>query len=232
MDKKEMICEGHSKKVFATSDPSMCILEFSDQILAGKKKKTVKKKGISNNQVSARLFLYLKSFRVLNHFLKTLSDKEMLVKRLDMFPFRIEVRNIAIGDFAKRYGFEKNSPLTPPLFEFFPKATDLKEVAMNESHVSAHGLASQEELRRMKAISTRINAVLVPFFVRRKMRLVEYSLEFGKAEEKIVLGDDISPETMVLWDISESPDATKDIFNLYQKSPEKAYEEILSRVNQ
>ncbi|UCE18085.1 MAG: phosphoribosylaminoimidazolesuccinocarboxamide synthase [Gemmatimonadota bacterium] len=232
MDKKELICEGQSKKVYATSDPSMCILEFLDKIPAGKKKKTVKKRATSSTQISARLFLYLKSFRVLNHFFKTLNDKEMLVKKLDMFPFRVVVRNIATPDFAKRYGFEKNSPLTPPIFEFYPKASDLKEVAMNDSHVSAHGLATQEELRRIKAISTRINAVLVPFFLRRKLRLIEYYLEFGKAEDKIVLGDEISPDTIVLWDITDDPEAKKDIFSIFSKTPEKGYTEILKRVTQ
>lgn len=232
MDKKELLSEGQSKKVYATSDPSMCILEFLDKVPVGKKRKMIKKRAASNIQVSARLFLYLKSFRVLNHFLRILSDKEMLVKRLDMFPFHIVVRNIATPDFAKRYGFEKNSPLTPPIFEFFPKASDLKEVAMNESHVSAHGLATQEELRRLKAISTRINAVLAPFFIRRKLRLIEYHLEFGKAEDKIVLGDEISADTMVLWDIADNPDATKDMFSLFSKTPEKAYTEIVKRVTQ
>ena len=156
----------------------------------------------------------------------------MLVKRLDMFPFRIVIRNVANGDFAKRYGFDKNSPLTPPIFEFYPKAADLKEVAMNESHVSAHGLATQEGLRRIKAISTRINAVLVPFFTRRKMRLVEYTLEFGKAEDKVVLGDEISPDTMSLWDVSMDQDNEKDMFSMFPKAPEKAYQEILQRVTQ
>ena len=233
MEKKELICEGHSKKVYASSDPNMYIIEFLDKIPAsGKKKKTIKKRGTCNNHVSARLFLYLKSFRVLTHFLKTLSDKEMLVKKLDMFPLRIVIRNVATGDFAKRYGFEKNSPLTPPIFEFFPKTRDLKEVAMNESHVYAHGIATQDELRRIKAISTRINAVLAPFFTRRKMRLVQYSLEFGKTEDKVVLGDEISAETLTLWDVSQKPEADKDMFTVYSKTPEKAYQEILRRVTQ
>ncbi|MFQ6091808.1 MAG: phosphoribosylaminoimidazolesuccinocarboxamide synthase [bacterium] len=232
MEKKELICEGYSKKVYASSDPNMCILQFLDKMLIGGKKKTLKKRGTCNNQVSARLFLYLKSFRVLNHYLKTLSDKEMLVKKLEMFPFRIVIRNVATPDFAKRYGFEKNSPLTPPIFEFFPRTADLKKVAMNESHVYAHGLATQEELRRIKAISTRINAVLVPFFTRRKLCLVEYSLEFGKAEDKVVLGDEISPETMVLWDTAVSPDNKKEMFSMFPNSPEKVYREILKRVTQ
>ena len=232
MDKKELLNEGQSKKIFATSDPSMCIIEFLEKIKVGRQKKTLKKKAISNNQVSARLFLYLKSFRVLTHFMKTLSDKTMLVKKLDMFPFRTVIRNVAMDDFAERYGFEINSPLTPPISEFFPKSKDLKEVAMNESHVFAHGLATQEELRRIKAISTRINAVLVPFFLRRKMRLVEYSLEFGKADDKITLGDEISPDSMVLWDIASRDDNQKDMFATYPKTPEKVYQEILQRVSQ
>ena len=232
MVKKELICEGQSKKVFTTSDPTMCILEFLDKAVVGKKKKTIKKKAISNNQVSARLFLYLKSFRVLTHFVKTLSDKTMLVKKLDIFPFLIVIRNVARGDFAEQYGFENNSPLAPPIFEFIPKGGDLKDVTMNESHVSAHGLATQDELRRIKAISTRVNAVLVPFFLRRKMRLVEYCLEFGKVDDKIILGDEISPDTTVLWDIAAREDNQKDMFAMFSKSPEKAYQEILQRVTQ
>lgn len=232
MDKKELLHEGQSKKVFATSDPTMCILEFLDKSSVGKKKKTIKKRAATNNQVSERLFLYLKSFRVLTHFIKTINDKAILVKKLDMFPFRIVVRNIARGDFAERFGFEENSPLAPPIFEFYPKDDDLKEVAMNESHVSAHGLATQEELRRIKAISTRINAVLVPFFSRRKMLLVEYSLEFGKAEDKIILGDEISPDTLILWDVAEREDNQKDMFAIFSKTPEKAYQEVLQRVSQ
>ena len=231
MDKKELLYEGQSKKAYATTDPTMCILEFLDKISIGKKKKTIKKRAVTNNQVSVRLFLYLKSFRVLTHFIKVVNEKSILVKKLDMFPFRIVIRNIARGDFAERYGFEENSPLVPPIFEFFPKDDELKEVAMNESHVSAHGLATQEELRRIKAISTRINAVLVPFFLRRKMRLVEYSVEFGKAEDKIILGDEISPDTLILWDIADRDDNQKDMFALHSKSPEKAYQEILQRVS-
>jgi phosphoribosylaminoimidazole-succinocarboxamide synthase len=231
MDKKELLYEGQSKKAYATTDPTMCILEFLDKISVGKKKKAIKKRAVTNNQVSVRLFLYLKSFRVLTHFIKVINEKSILVKKLDMFPFRIVIRNIARGDFAERYGFEENSPLVPPIFEFFPKEDELKEVAMNESHVSAHGLATQEELRRIKAISTRINAVLVPFFLRRKMRLVEYSVEFGKAEDKIILGDEISPDTLILWDIADRDDNQKDMFALHSKSPEKAYQEILQRVS-
>jgi len=232
MDKKELLFEGQSKKVFATSDPAMCIIEFHDKVPMGKKNVTVKKRAATNNQVSARLFLYLKSFRVLTHFIKNVSEKTSLVKKLDMFPFRIEIRNVARGDFAERFGFEENSSLAPAIFEFYPKDDDLKEVAMNESHVSAHGLATQEELRRIKAISTRINAVFVPFFQRRKMLLVEYSLEFGKADDKIILGDEISPETLTLWDVAEREDNQKDMFALYAKSPEKAYQEVLQRVSQ
>jgi phosphoribosylaminoimidazole-succinocarboxamide synthase len=232
VNKKEMIYEGHSKRVFSTSDSTLYILEFLDTVLVGRKKKTIKKRATSSNQISVRLFFYLKSFRVLTHFIKSVSDRAMLVKKLDMFPFRVTIRNVARGDFAQRYGFENNVPLTPPIFEFFPKIGDLKEVAMSESHVSAHNLATPEELRRIKAISTRINAVLLPFFLRRKIRLVEYSLEFGKSDDKIVLGDEISPDTMVLWDIATREDNQRDIMTVCQKTPEKAYQEILEKVSQ
>jgi len=232
VNKKEMIYEGHSKKVYTSSDPSMYILEFQDTVLVGRKKKTVKKRAVSNNQISARLFLYLKSFRVLTHFIKTFNDKSMLVKKLEMFPFTVMIRNVAREDFAKQFGFEANSILTPPIFEFFPITGDLKQVAMNESHILAHAMATAEELRRIKAISTRINAVLVPFFLRRKMRLVEYAMQFGTSDDKIILGDEITPDTMVLWDIATREENQKDMFESHQKTPEKVYQEILERVAQ
>lgn len=232
MKKAKLFYEGKAKKMFKTDDSDYLIIEFKDDTTAldGKKKGVIKDKGIVNNKISGYLFNFLDSYHIPTHFMEALSEREMLVKRLEMIPIEIIVRNIATGSLCTKYGCPEGDDLKYPIIEFYLKNDDLNDPMMNEYHAAAFGLATPEEMRTVVRYATKINAILKSFFIRRKVRLVDFKLEFGRFHDELVLGDEISPDTCRFWDLETGEEMDKDRFRKDMGKVKEAYQEMLRRV--
>ena len=232
MKKGELLYEGKAKKLYATDNPDLVIQEFKDDATAfnGKKKGTIKDKGVVNNRISAFIFEFLESYHVPTHFEKVLSDREMLVKKLDIIPVEVVMRNIATGSLVKRYGLEEGKELDYPVLEFYLKDDDLNDPMINEHHAVAFGLATPDEMETISRYATKINAILKSFFIRRKIRLIDFKLEFGRFKDRILLGDEISPDTCRFWDLETGEKLDKDRFRQDLGRVEEAYQEMLNRI--
>ena len=232
MTKTTQLYEGKAKKVFLTDDSNLVIQEFKDDATAfnNKKKGTIAEKGIVNNAISCKLFTMLEENGIRTHLVEKLSDREMLCRRLDIIKVEVVVRNIAAGSLVKRYGFAEGTVLERPIVEFYLKDDDLDDPLMNESHAVALGVATLEELAVLKQRAEAINAVLLKFFTERKLKLVDFKLEFGRHNNEILLGDEISPDTCRFWDLETNEKMDKDRFRFDLGSVEDAYSEVQRRV--
>jgi phosphoribosylaminoimidazole-succinocarboxamide synthase len=202
MEKRELIYEGRAKKLYQTERPELIVQEFSDDasFFDGKKKAKVKNKGALNNQISSYLFEYLEGYHIPTHFVQQLSECEMLVKRLEIIPFEVVARNTASGSLSASYGLKDGIDLPHAILEHYLKGDHLPRPLLNEYHVLAMGLATPEELKLVNRMASKVNVVLKSFFERRSLKLVDFTLEFGRQSGKILLGDEISPDTCRLWD--------------------------------
>jgi phosphoribosylaminoimidazole-succinocarboxamide synthase len=232
MKKTTQLYEGKAKKVFLTDDSNLVIQEFKDDATAfnNKKKGTIAEKGIVNNAVSCKLFAMLEENGIRTHLVEKLSDREMLCRRLDIIKVEVVVRNIAAGSLVKRYGFAEGTVLERPIVEFYLKDDDLDDPLMNEFHAVALGVATLEELAVLKQRAEAINALLRKFFAERKLKLVDFKLEFGRHNNEILLGDEISPDTCRFWDLETNEKMDKDRFRFDLGSVEDAYSEVQRRV--
>ena len=232
MTKTTQLYEGKAKKVFLTEDSNLVIQEFKDDSTAfnNKKKGTIAEKGIVNNAISCKLFTMLEENGIRTHLVEKLSDREMLCRRLDIIKVEVVVRNIAAGSLVKRYGFAEGTVLERPIVEFYLKDDDLDDPLMNESHAVALGVATLEELAVLKQRAEAINVVLRIFFAERKLKLVDFKLEFGRHNNEILLGDEISPDTCRFWDLETNEKMDKDRFRFDLGSVEDAYSEVQRRV--
>lgn len=232
MKKQQVIYEGKAKKLYETDDPDKIIIEFKDDAasLDGRKKGVIKNKGIVNNKISAYIFKYLESYHIKTHFESALSDRELLVKRLEMVPIEVIVRNIATGSLCTKYGCKEGEALQYPIIEFYLKNDELNDPMMNEYHAAAFGLATPEEMKTIVRHATKVNAILKSFFIRRKVRLVDFKLEFGRFKNDLYLSDEISPDTCRFWDLETSEQLDKDRFRKDLGGVEEAYQEMLRRV--
>jgi len=232
MKKTTQLYEGKAKKVFLTDDSNLVIQEFKDDATAfnNKKKGTIAEKGIVNNAISCKLFTMLEENGIHTHLVEKLSDREMLCRRLDIIKVEVVVRNIAAGSLVKRYGFAEGTVLERPIVEFYLKDDDLDDPLMNESHAVALGVATLEELAVLKQRAEAINGVLRKFFAERKLKLVDFKLEFGRHQNEILLGDEISPDTCRFWDLETNEKMDKDRFRFDLGSVEDAYSEVQRRV--
>ncbi|MFC2150807.1 phosphoribosylaminoimidazolesuccinocarboxamide synthase [Calditrichota bacterium] len=233
MNKGQMLHEGKAKKLFLTDEDALVIQEFKDDATAfnGAKKSSIGGKGAVNCQVSAILFEYLESFHIKTHFEKTLSDNEMLIRKLEMVPLEAVMRNIATGSLVKRLGFEDGKVLDFPIFELYLKNDDLGDPLVNEYHAHALSIAKPEEIRAMYRMTAKINAILKSFFDRRGLILVDFKIEFGKENGELILGDEISPDTCRIWDKKTGKKLDKDRFRFDMGGVDKAYQEVLERVS-
>jgi len=230
--KGSKLYEGKAKKLYNTDNPDLVIQEFKDAATAldGAKKGTIRGKGAINNQISAHLFRYLESYHVPTHFVRTLSDREMLVKKVEIIPIEVVVRNVVAGSLAKRLGQEEGEELKEPLVEFFLKDDALHDPMISEKEILERGLATKEELQKIKRTALKVNAVLKDFFARRKLRLVDFKLEFGRHHGEILLADEISPDTCRLWDAETGESMDKDRFRRDLPGVVEAYREVHARV--
>lgn len=233
MNKQEQIYEGKAKKVFATDDPNLVIVSYKDDATAfnGEKKGTIAGKGVINNVMSNHMFRLLEQQGVRTHFVEQLSERETLVKKVSIVPLEVIIRNISAGSFAKRYGVEEGIVFDAPTIEFSYKNDALGDPMINDEQALALGLAVREELDEIRAMAFQINGVLKQYFDTLNVILVDFKLEFGKtADGRIVLADEISPDTCRLWDKTTKEKLDKDRFRRDMGGVEEAYQEIMKRV--
>ena len=229
MEKLEQLYEGKAKILYKTSDPDLLIQYFKDDASAfdGKKKGTIVDKGVMNNHMSSRIFEYLEENGVKTHFVKTLNDREMLVKNLDIIPVEVVLRNVAAGSLCKRLGIEEGKVFEEqPILEFFYKSDPLGDPMINECHVDVFGWATKEEVETLKSEGLKINKLMVEFFKQRKIRLVDFKLEFGRHKGEVLLGDEISPDGCRLWNWETNEKMDKDRFRFNLGSVEEKYQEV------
>ena len=233
MEKKEQLYEGKAKKVFATDDPNLVIVDYKDDATAfnGLKKGSIAGKGVINNVMSNHMFQLLEKQGVPTHFVEQLSERETLVKKVSIVPLEVIVRNISAGSFAKRFGVEEGIVFDEPTIEFSYKNDDLGDPLMNAYHAVALKAATREEIETIKSMAFKVNEVMKQYFDSLNVILVDFKLEFGKtADGKIVLADEISPDTCRLWDKTTKEKLDKDRFRRDLGGVEEAYQEIMKRV--
>ena len=233
MHKLEQVYEGKAKKVFKTDDPERFIVDYKDDATAldGLKKGTIAGKGVINNQMTNRLMMKLEWAGIPTHFIKELSERETLVKKVSIVPLEVIVRNIAAGHFASRYGVEEGIVFDQPTIEFSYKNDSLHDPLLNEYHAIALKLASREEIALIKQYSFAVNDVLKAFWAECGVTLVDFKLEFGRLSDgTIVLADEISPDTCRLWDAKTHEKLDKDRFRRDMGGVEDAYTEIMRRL--
>ena len=232
MKKGKLIYEGKAKKVYETDDRDLLIQEFKDDATAfdATKRGTIIGKGIVNNKISAKLFELLESKGIETHFVTFLSDREMLIKRLEIVPVEVTIRNVVAGGMAKSLGLEEGIVLKEPLLEYHYKSDKLHDPLINEYHIRALGLASDADMGLIRERTIEINNILKTFFRKRGLDLVDFKLEFGRHKDKILLGDEISPDTCRLWEHGTKKKLDKDRFRRDLGGIEEAYQEVLKRV--
>lgn len=234
MEKREAIYEGKAKILYNTDEAGKMIQYFKDDATAfnAQKRGTVTSKGVINNTISEVLFKYLERNDVPTHFIERLNDREMLVHRLDMLPIEVILRNIVAGSMAKRLGLEEGRELCMPILEYCYKSDPLDDPMVNAYHITALGWASEAELEEVERLTFRINDLMKPFFDERDLILVDFKLEFGRLGGKIVLADEICPDTCRFWQKGSLEKMDKDRFRRDLGGVEEAYQEVCRRVLQ
>ena len=233
MQKLEQLYEGKAKKVFKTDDPELYIVDYKDDATAfnGAKKGQIAGKGVINNRMSNFLMGVMEKAGVPTHFVKELSDRETLVKKVTIVPLEVIVRNVAAGSFSKHYGVEEGTKLLNPTLEFSLKDDALDDPLINEYHITALGVATREELDRIAAMTFKVNDVLKAYFAGIGIELIDFKIEFGKTSDgTIILADEISPDTCRLWDIETRQKLDKDRFRRDMGNVEDAYNEVFARL--
>ena len=233
MEKREMLYEGKAKRVYATEDPELLIVSYKDDATAfnGLKKGTIAGKGVINNEMSNRLMQRLEKAGVPTHFVEELSERETLVKRVQIVPLEVIIRNIAAGSFSKRYGVEEGVVFSQPTIEFSYKNDELGDPLLNTSHALALGLATQEEIDTIRRLAFQTNDLLRAFWSSCGGTLVDFKLEFGRLSDgTVILADEISPDTCRLWDAATGEKLDKDRFRRDLGGVEDAYAEVMRRL--
>jgi len=232
MKKGKMLYEGKAKKVYETDNPDFFIQEFKDDATAfdATKRGTIRNKGIINNRISTILFELLESKGIETHFIKQLDERQMLIKRVEIIPLEVTMRNIVAGGMSKRLGIEEGLILDETVLEYHYKDDALHDPLINDYHAKALKLANEEELDFIKKRSFEINNILKSFFDHKNLNLVDFKLEFGRHKGKIFLADEISPDTCRFWDKETRKKLDKDRFRRDLGGVESAYQEVLSRL--
>lgn len=234
MEKVQKIYEGKAKILYTTSDPGLLIQYFKDDATAfnAQKRGTIAQKGIMNNSIAAKIFEYLGGQGVKTHFVQQLSEREMLVKKVEIVPIEVIVRNRAAGSMCRLLGLAEGLQLACPVLEFCYKKDELADPLINEYHIRALKIASDEEMKKISGMALAINGHLQKFFLNLKIELIDFKLEFGRFQNDIILADEISPDTCRLWEIGTGNKLDKDRFRRDLGNIEEAYQEVLRRVTQ
>ena len=232
MEKRKQLYEGKAKKLYETDDADLLIQEFKDDATAfdATKRGTILEKGIINNKLSEMLFTLLEKAGVPTHFEKRLNDRDMLVKRVTIVPVEVTIRNIVAGGMAKLLGLEEGIVLKETVLEYHYKEDKLHDPLINDYHIRALDIATDKELEAIRKYSFKVNDVLTKFFDAKNLILVDFKLEFGRYKGKIILADEISPDTCRLWDKTTKEKLDKDRFRRDLGNVEEAYQEVLRRV--
>ncbi len=232
MQKKAELIAGKAKSVYTTDDDDKLIIHYRNDTSAfdGEKIEQLARKGMVNNKFNAFIMGKLEEAGIETHHIKLLSDEESLVKRLEMMPIECVVRNIAAGSLVRRLGVEEGMSLNPPTFEFFLKNDALHDPMINDYHIISFGWATEEEIAKMKELTFKVNEVLTRLFADAGMLLVDYKLEFGRYQGRVILGDEFSPDGCRLWDADTRNKLDKDRFRQGLGGVVEAYEEVAHRL--
>lgn len=233
LQKQELLYEGKAKLVYSTTDENIVWIQYKNSATAfnGEKKADITGKGRLNNEITSLLFSMLTEEGIENHFIERKSETEQLVKKVDIIPLEVVVRNITAGSMAKRLGIEEGITLQQPIVEFYYKDDSLGDPLITEDHVQLLKLATPAEVDILKHVARKVNTVLSEFFEKKNLRLVDFKLEFGKTEDgRIILADEVSPDTCRLWDKDTNEKLDKDVFRRNLGSLTDAYEKILARI--
>lgn len=233
MEKKEQLYEGKAKILYATENPDLIIQYFKDDATAfnAAKKGTIADKGIMNNKISTKIFEFLASEGIPIHMVKSLSDREMLCKKVEIVMIEVIIRNRAAGSLCRLLGMEEGASLEEPILEFCYKRDDLGDPLINEYHIKTLKLATEKELETIKNYTLKINDLMSRFFDSMNLELIDFKLEFGRHKGEILLADEISPDTCRLWEKGTGKKMDKDRFRHDLGSIEEAYQDVLSRVS-
>ena len=233
MKKLEQLYEGKAKKVYATDDPNLVMVDYKDDATAfnGLKKGTIENKGVVNNKVSNFLMQMLEKHGIPTHFVEQVSDRETIVKKVEIVKLVVIVRNIAAGSLSKRLGIPEGTKLASTVLEYSYKDDDLGDPMINDYHALAMGICTREELDEIAAYAFKINEILTEYLKQFKIELIDFKLEFGRdSQGKIILADEISPDTCRFWDSETGEKLDKDRFRRDMGGVEDAYAEILKRL--
>lgn len=233
MEKLEMMYEGKAKKIYATESKDEVIVYYKDDATAfnGEKKGAIEDKGVLNNAITSMLFEMLNEKGIKTHFVKKLSDREQLCKKVEIVPLEVIVRNVAAGSMAKRLGLEEGFELKTTVFELSYKNDSLGDPLINDYHAVGIGATTFEELEKIYDMTAKINELLKKFFKEQNIRLIDFKLEFGRYNGEIVLADEISPDTCRFWDAKTGEKLDKDRFRRDLGNVKDAYVEILNRIS-
>ena len=231
--KKEQLYEGKAKKVYATNDPDLVIVDYKDDATAfnGEKKGTIAGKGVINNKMTNYMFKMLEKEGVPPHIVEEISDSETIVKKVSIVPLEVIIRNVAAGSFSKRMGVEEGKQLLCPILEFSYKNDDLGDPFINAYYALALGIATKEDIDTIAKYAFKVNEFMVKFFKGLNIDLIDFKIEFGKTSDgTIILADEISPDTCRFWDSTTHEKLDKDRFRRDMGGVEEAYQEIMKRL--
>lgn len=231
--KTEQLYEGKAKKVYATNDPDLVIVDYKDDATAfnGEKKGTITGKGVINNRMTNFMFKLLEKEGVPTHLVEEISDRETIVKKVEIVPLEVIVRNVAAGSFSKKLGIEEGTPLKQPTLEFSYKNDDLGDPFINDYYALGLGLATQEEIDTISKYAFMVNDFMVKFFKEKNVDLIDFKIEFGRTSDgTIILADEISPDTCRFWDSTTHEKLDKDRFRRDMGGVEEAYQEMMKRL--
>lgn len=232
MEKLDMLYEGKAKKVYKTEQEDVYIVDYKDDATAfnGLKKGTIVGKGVINNRMSNHMFKLLEAAGVPTHYIEELSERETAVKKVEIIPLEVIVRNVSAGSFAKKLGMEEGIKLKCPTLEFSYKDDSLGDPMINDYYAIAIGIATREEIDKITKMTFTVNEVLSKYFAECGIELIDFKIEFGRCKEDVILADEISPDTCRLWDIKTREKLDKDRFRRDMGNVEDAYNEVLKRL--
>lgn len=228
MEKKELLYEGKAKKVFTTNDPDVLIVSYKDDATAfdGQKKGTIVGKGAINNRMTNHVFKLLEKEGVPTHLIEELNDRETAVKKVEIVPLEVIIRNFSAGSFAKKMGMEEGIQLKQPTLEFSYKNDELHDPFINSYYALALELATQEEIDAISKYAFKVNEVMKGYFASLGIELIDFKIEFGRFHGQIILADEVSPDTCRLWDKETHEKLDKDRFRRDLGNVEDAYNEV------
>ncbi|WXR60801.1 phosphoribosylaminoimidazolesuccinocarboxamide synthase [Peptostreptococcaceae bacterium AGR-M142] len=231
--KKELLYEGKAKQVFKTDVEDEYIVYFKDDATAfnGEKKSKISDKGEVNNSISSIVFKILEEKGINTHFIEQLSTREMRVKKVEIVPLEVIVRNVSAGSMAKRLGLEEGIEFDQPVFEFSYKNDDLNDPLINDDHALAMKLATKEEIDKIRKDTLKINEIMKELFLNANLKLVDFKLEFGRSKDGIILADEVSPDTCRLWDKDTNEKMDKDRFRRDLGNVVENYKKVLERMS-